>query len=131
MDNLFMLNGTLFIVSDDPSFPPLGSIALLGESSHAVPRPSDLQLLSTAQAREVLGSFGGLSVSVIYLPCERLLISRLSIHGVTWLVTDPSPSLCPSLAARRVAHTHPQATTPSFRSGAPTAHSTRPSRPTH
>jgi len=63
MDNVFMLNGTLFIVTDDPSFPPLGSIASSGEDSHAEPRPSDWQILSSTQARETLGPFGGLCVS--------------------------------------------------------------------
>lgn len=66
MDNVFMLNGTLFVVTDDPSFPPLGSIASSGEDSQAVPRPSDWQILSSAQARETLGPFGGLCVSLIH-----------------------------------------------------------------
>ncbi|KAF8439079.1 hypothetical protein L210DRAFT_3646588 [Boletus edulis BED1] len=74
MDNVFMLNGTLFVVTDDLSFPSLGSIASSSENPQAVPRPSDWQILSTAQAKETLGSFGGL------------------IHGVSWLVTDASPS---------------------------------------
>ncbi|KAF8556036.1 hypothetical protein OG21DRAFT_1506985 [Imleria badia] len=74
MDNVFMSNGTLFVVTDDPSFPPLGSIASSSEDSQAVPRPSDWQILSRAQARETMRSFGGL------------------IHGVSWLVTDALPS---------------------------------------
>ncbi|KAG8216748.1 hypothetical protein J3R82DRAFT_6963 [Butyriboletus roseoflavus] len=74
MDNLFMLNGTLFAVTDDPTFPPLDSIASSGEDSHAIPRSSDWQILSSVQAREILGPFGGL------------------IHGVSWIVTDASPS---------------------------------------
>jgi len=74
MDNVFALNGTLFVVTDDPSFPPLASIASSAEDSSATPRPSDWQVLSSAQARETLGQFGGL------------------IYGVSWLVTDASPS---------------------------------------
>ncbi|KAH0835907.1 hypothetical protein J3R83DRAFT_9802 [Lanmaoa asiatica] len=74
MDNVFMLDGTLFIVTDDPAFPAIGTIASSGENSHAIPRPSDWRILSSVQARETLGPFGGL------------------IHGVSWLVTDASPS---------------------------------------
>lgn len=79
MDNVFMLNGTLFIVTDDVSFPQLGSIASSGEDSHAVPRPSDWQILTSSQARETLGSFGGLCVSRIH-PCEYVLI--LPVYAV-------------------------------------------------
>ncbi|KIJ15878.1 hypothetical protein PAXINDRAFT_114346 [Paxillus involutus ATCC 200175] len=74
MDNVFMLNGTVFVVTDDPAFPPLSSIASSSENSHEVPRPSDWQILSSDQARETLGPYGGL------------------IHGVSWLATDASPS---------------------------------------
>ncbi|KAF9219516.1 hypothetical protein BS17DRAFT_420472 [Gyrodon lividus] len=74
MDNVFVSNGTVFIVTDDPSFPPLGSIASSGENSHELPRPSDWQILSGDQAKETLGQYGGL------------------IHGVSWLATDASPS---------------------------------------
>lgn len=73
MDNVFMLNGTLFVVTDDPAFPPLGSIASSGEDSHAVPRPSDWQILSTTQARETLGSFGGLCVSS-FIPTRAVVL---------------------------------------------------------
>lgn len=68
MDNVFMLNGTLFVVTDDPSFPPLDSIA-----SNPQPSKSEWQILSSAQARETLGSFGGLCVVLIH-PCEHVLI---------------------------------------------------------
>ncbi|KAG9313553.1 hypothetical protein JVU11DRAFT_5880 [Chiua virens] len=60
MDNVFMLNGTLFLVTNDPAFPPLDSIASSYGDPHMAPRPSDWQVLSITQARETLGSFGGL-----------------------------------------------------------------------
>lgn len=65
MDNVFVLNGTLFVVTDDPAFPPLDSIASSGEDSQAIPRSSDWQILSSAQASEILGPFGGVYVSLI------------------------------------------------------------------
>ncbi|KAF9239881.1 hypothetical protein BU15DRAFT_87881 [Melanogaster broomeanus] len=74
MDNVFMLNGTVFIVTDDPLFPPLGSIASSSQNPHELPEASDWQILSSNQAREMLGKYGGL------------------IHGVSWLVTEASPS---------------------------------------
>ncbi|KIJ59389.1 hypothetical protein HYDPIDRAFT_118615 [Hydnomerulius pinastri MD-312] len=74
LDNVFMINGTVFLVTDDPSFPSLGSVASSGENSHELPRPSDWQILSSSQARHTLGDHGGL------------------IHGVSWLSTDASPS---------------------------------------
>ena len=81
MDNVFMLNGTLFVVTDDPSFPSLGSIASSGEDSQAVPRPSDWQTLSSTQARETLGPFGGLCVSLIYLLSTRAHAHPYRIHA--------------------------------------------------
>lgn len=134
MDNVFMLNGTLFVVTDDPSFPPLGSIASSSEDSHAVPRPSDWQTLSRAQAKETLRSFGGLCVSPIYstlCPCSSSP-RTCSIHGVSWLVTDALPCLFMSFPALCLAHPPPtQPTTPSFLSGGHTVHSTRPLPLTH
>lgn len=93
MDNVFMLNGTLFVVTDDPAFPPLGSIASSRKDSSAIPRSSDWQILSSAQARETLGPFGGLCVSLITSSHVYLSLRILSVHGVSWLVTDASPSV--------------------------------------
>lgn len=75
MDDVFMLNGTLFVVTDDPAFPPLGSIASSGEDSHAIPRSSDWQILSSAQARETLGPFGGLCVSLTTIQPRVLIVT--------------------------------------------------------
>ncbi|KAF8137372.1 hypothetical protein EV363DRAFT_1317804 [Boletus edulis] len=69
--------------------PPFNSLASSSGNPQAVPRPSDWQTLPTAQAKETLGSFGGPFnpwCSSSSLPHTR------SIHSVTWLVTDASPS---------------------------------------
>lgn len=91
MDNVFVLNGTLFIVTDDPSFPPLGAIASSSEDSHAVPLSSDWQILSTAQARETLGSFGGLCVTCRpYKP----LLTLYSVFTVSAGSSQMQPRVC-------------------------------------
>ncbi|KAI6148542.1 hypothetical protein BKA82DRAFT_992367 [Pisolithus tinctorius] len=74
LDHVFLLNGTVYLVTDDPSFPPVGAIASSTEEPIEVPQPSDWQVLSTEKGREILGQYGGL------------------IHGVTWLCTDAQPS---------------------------------------
>ncbi|KAI6107589.1 hypothetical protein EDD17DRAFT_1528370 [Pisolithus thermaeus] len=74
LDHVFLFNGTVYLVSDDPSFPPVGAIASSTEKPTEVPQSSDWQVLSTEKGREILGRYGGL------------------IHGVTWLCTDAHPS---------------------------------------
>ncbi|KAL4079402.1 hypothetical protein J3A83DRAFT_4085723 [Scleroderma citrinum] len=74
LDHVFLLNGTVYLVTDDPSFPPLGTIASSTQKPAEVPQPHEWRILSTKQGRKVLGKYGGL------------------IHGVTWLCTDAHPS---------------------------------------
>lgn len=63
MDNVFALNGTFFVVIlTAVRFPALATIASSAEDSSATPRPSDWQVLSSAQEREKLFKFGGLRV---------------------------------------------------------------------
>jgi hypothetical protein len=61
MDNVIMCNGTIFIVTDSPSsFPSLDSIASSADNSHEAPLPREWDMLSIEQARNILGSYGGL-----------------------------------------------------------------------
>ncbi|KAI6019818.1 hypothetical protein F5J12DRAFT_813448 [Pisolithus orientalis] len=80
LDHVFLLNGTVYLVTDDPSFPPVSAIASSTEEPIEVPQPSDWQVLSTEKGREILGQYGGL------------------IHGVTWLCTDAQPTLSTHLS---------------------------------
>ncbi|KAJ8589367.1 hypothetical protein M405DRAFT_738703 [Rhizopogon salebrosus TDB-379] len=75
MDNVIACNGTIFIVTDDPSsFPSLGSIASSVSNPYEAPHPGEWAVLSVEQARERLGSYGGL------------------IQGVSWLSYDVTPN---------------------------------------
>ncbi|KAI6043916.1 hypothetical protein EDC04DRAFT_2646133 [Pisolithus marmoratus] len=74
LDHVFLFNGTVYLVTDDPSFPPVDAIVSSMEKLTQVPKPSHWQVLSTEKGREILGQYGGL------------------IHGVTWLCTDANPS---------------------------------------
>ena len=60
LDHVFLLNGTIYLVTDDSSFPPLGSIASSTQKPAEVPQPSEWQVLTTKQGREILGQYGGL-----------------------------------------------------------------------
>jgi hypothetical protein len=67
MDNVIIFNGTIFIVTDDPSsFPSLGSIASSVGNPHEAPSPGEWEFLSVEQARERLGSYGGMYVFYMY-----------------------------------------------------------------
>jgi hypothetical protein len=56
-----MCNGTIFIVTDSPSsFPSLSSIASSADNSHEAPLLREWEVLSVEQARDILGSYGGL-----------------------------------------------------------------------
>ncbi|KAF7977347.1 hypothetical protein HWV62_4143 [Athelia sp. TMB] len=70
IDNVITVNGTFFLVTDDPgSFPPLGSISSSAEDIEQPPRPEDWQIITTSEAKKV-GTFGA------------------SIPGVSWIGTD-------------------------------------------
>ncbi|KAG6380859.1 hypothetical protein JVT61DRAFT_5248 [Boletus reticuloceps] len=72
---------TLFVVTDDLSFLSLGFIASSSENPQAVHRPSDWQILYTAQAKETLGSFGGLCVhSLCVVVVLKLIIAAYTQH---------------------------------------------------
>lgn len=61
MDNVIMCNGTIFIVTGSPSsFPSLGSIASSADNSREAPLLGEWEILSIEQARDTLGSYGGL-----------------------------------------------------------------------
>ncbi|KAG1748268.1 uncharacterized protein EDB91DRAFT_1047900 [Suillus paluster] len=75
LDNVVICNGTIFIVTDSPSsFPSLGSIASSVGNPHEAPRPEEWEVLSIEQARDKLGSYGGL------------------IQGASWLSYDVTPN---------------------------------------
>lgn len=60
LDNVFILNGTFFLVTDDPgSLPRLSAIASSTLNPSHPPRPQDWRILNPSQANETLGPFGG------------------------------------------------------------------------
>ncbi|KAJ3535692.1 hypothetical protein NM688_g6941 [Phlebia brevispora] len=78
LDNVFMLNGTCFLVTDTPSsIPPLTFIASSSSNSNEPPRERDWRTLNKVTAQTILGAFGG------------------RIRGTTWLATDASNSQDP------------------------------------
>lgn len=60
LDNVFILNGTFFLVTDDPeSLPRLSAIASSPINPSHPPRPQDWRILTPTEAKETLGPFGG------------------------------------------------------------------------
>ncbi|EKM58001.1 uncharacterized protein PHACADRAFT_251949 [Phanerochaete carnosa HHB-10118-sp] len=73
LDNVFILNGTFFLVTEDPlSLPRLGAIASSGLNPGHPPRLQDWRILTPEEATVILGPFGG------------------HIKHVTWLSTEPA-----------------------------------------
>ncbi|KAG1823595.1 uncharacterized protein BJ212DRAFT_693220 [Suillus subaureus] len=97
MDNVIMCNGTIFIVTDSPSsFPSLGSIASSADNSHEAPLPREWAMLSIEQARDILGSYGGLIQGTSWLaydaiPSNYTLFSLWGIHSSLNTSTSPDP----------------------------------------
>ncbi|PCH35351.1 hypothetical protein WOLCODRAFT_139864 [Wolfiporia cocos MD-104 SS10] len=78
LDNVIVVNGTFFLVTDEPaSLPELGLIASSAEDRTQPPREQDWQVLSTQEAAAKIDTFGG------------------RITGTTWLALDPSSSQDP------------------------------------
>ncbi|THH00491.1 hypothetical protein EW026_g2057 [Hermanssonia centrifuga] len=78
LENVFILNGTGFLVTDSASsLPPLGSMASSAVNSILVPRGQDWRVLNRVTAQDILGTFGG------------------RIRGTTWLTTEPADSQDP------------------------------------
>jgi hypothetical protein len=60
LDSVILLNGTVWLVTDDLStFPALGSIASSSLNSSEPPQDSEWQILTTEQATK-LGNYGAL-----------------------------------------------------------------------
>lgn len=77
-DNLFVLNGTVFVVTDFPSSIPdrltitsTGKTIFNNEVNSRLPGDREMRVISTDEAQRLFGS------------------SAESIDGVTWLVNDP------------------------------------------
>ncbi|GJE94842.1 hypothetical protein PsYK624_110180 [Phanerochaete sordida] len=78
LDNVIILNGTFFLVTEDPtSLPKLGAIASSALNPSHPPRLQDWRILTPAEAAVTLGPFGG------------------HIKHTTWLSTDPADAQDP------------------------------------
>ncbi|KAL4248526.1 hypothetical protein ABKN59_007826 [Abortiporus biennis] len=78
LEKLIVLNGTFYIVTDNPkSLPSLGSIASAGNDTTQPPRQQDWRIVSKEEAKAILPGFGG------------------RLQGTTWLTTDPANSQDP------------------------------------
>ncbi|KAG2124454.1 hypothetical protein DEU56DRAFT_827468 [Suillus clintonianus] len=97
MDNVIMCNGTIFIVTDSPlNFPSLDAIASSAESSYEAPLPREWEMLSTNQARDILGSYGGFIQGASWLshdaiPNNYTLFSLWRTHSSMNTSTSPDP----------------------------------------
>lgn len=73
LENLLMLNGTLYIVTDNPShFPELPSIGSSVADPSAAPQKQDWNIMTPSDARTTLGFYGG------------------RLRDTTWLASEPS-----------------------------------------
>lgn len=71
LENVFILNGTFYLVTDDAdSLPRLSTIASSTINPSHPPRRQDWQVLSVAEAVKTLGKFGGRYD--LYLPTTPL-----------------------------------------------------------
>ncbi|OCH86765.1 hypothetical protein OBBRIDRAFT_737399 [Obba rivulosa] len=71
LDNLLVVNGTFFLVTDNPaSLPPLSVIASSAADTARPPRDSDWQVISREEAQSKISAFGG------------------RVFGTTWISTD-------------------------------------------
>ena len=60
LDNVIILNGTVFLVTDNPqSLPRLGAIASSTLNPSHPPRLQDWRILTPDEAAVILGPFGG------------------------------------------------------------------------
>lgn len=97
MENVIMCNGTIFIVTDSPSsFPSLDSIASSAGNSHEAPLLGEWAMLSIEQARDMLGSYGGLIQDASWLsydaiPSNYTLFSLWRTHSSLNTSTPPNP----------------------------------------
>ena len=67
LDNVFMLNGTCFLVTDTPSaLPPLSLIASSAIYPSQPPREMDWRIVNKVTAQHVLGIYGGWCVYNVY-----------------------------------------------------------------
>lgn len=58
LDSVIIVNGTFFVVTDDPSaFPTLGSISSSQEDNDEPPVQEEWQIVTTEEAKQ-LGTFG-------------------------------------------------------------------------
>ncbi|TCD65134.1 hypothetical protein EIP91_003065 [Steccherinum ochraceum] len=77
-ENVFILNGTFYLVTDSPSsLPPLGSIASAVGDPTRPPRPQDWKVIDSENATTVLGPYSG------------------RFYGTSWISTDLSSSQDP------------------------------------
>ena len=70
MDNLIMVNGSFYLVTDDASsLPPLEYIASSSQNRAQPPRQDEWEVVSKADAVDKLGTFGGRCVMVRLSHC--------------------------------------------------------------
>lgn len=78
LENVFFMNGTLFVVRDDPrSLPPLDTIASSSTDRTLPPRRQEWQNITKDEAQTLLGSFGGQFV-LLFLHSTVIYILTLS-----------------------------------------------------
>ena len=69
LDNVFIVNGTFFLVTEDQdSLPSISAIASSALNPDHPPRLEDWRVLTPAEAVEIIGPFGGRYVSVPLSP---------------------------------------------------------------
>ena len=90
MDNLIMVNGTFYLVSDDPSsLPPLEYIASSAQNRADPSRDHEWEVLNKADATAKLGTFGGRYATVLQHEMAGLIDFPLT--SVEYSVLHGSP----------------------------------------
>jgi len=107
LDNVIMVNGTFYLVTDDPSsLPALEYVASSSVNSAHPPRENEWEIVSTGNAADKLGTFGGRVFGTSWLALDHAesqdpytLFSLFRTHS-TLAAPTLSPSFSPDSSAQ-------------------------------
>lgn len=86
LDNVVAFNNSVYVISDTPaSLPSMNTIVSTAGNAF-----DSFTLLSTEEARKIIGTHGALYVS-IFSSCLLTHACFFSVRGVSWMSTDQHP----------------------------------------
>ena len=89
MDNLIMVNGSFYLVTDDASsLPPLEYIASSSRNRADPPHENEWEVVNKTDAVDKLGTFGGRYAAVLLYDPPCLTSDLHRVFGTTWLALD-------------------------------------------